>query len=85
MTSKPSLAGRLACVVLRGYRVTISPVIGPACRFIPSCSVYAQEAIEQWGVLRGGYLALARLLRCHPFARGGLDPVPVVGDRGKGS
>jgi len=64
--------------LLRGYRVAISPAIGQVCRYSPSCSVYAEQAVEQWGVVRGGYLALRRVLRCHPFARGGLDPVPAV-------
>jgi len=62
---------------LRVYRYAISPALGPACRFEPTCSVYAQEAIEQLGVLKGSTLALRRLLRCHPFSRGGLDPVPL--------
>ncbi|MDR0446758.1 MAG: membrane protein insertion efficiency factor YidD [Oscillospiraceae bacterium] len=58
------------------YRRKISPATPPACRFVPTCSQYAYEAIEQYGALRGGYLALRRLLRCHPFHRGGYDPVP---------
>jgi conserved hypothetical protein YidD len=62
--------------LLRVYRSAISPALGPACRFEPTCSVYAQQAIERFGALRGGYLALRRILRCHPFAPGGLDPVP---------
>ena len=79
------IARGLARALLRAYRAALSPLIGPACRYSPSCSVYAEEAIERWGVLRGGYLAARRLLRCHPFARGGLDPVPAVAERGKGS
>jgi uncharacterized protein len=79
------MARGLARALLRAYRAMLSPVIGPACRYSPSCSVYAEEAIERWGVLRGGYLAARRLLRCHPFARGGLDPVPAVAERAKGS
>ena len=58
------------------YRRMISPVLGARCRFEPSCSVYAEEAIRLHGSLRGGGLALWRLLRCQPFARGGIDPVP---------
>jgi putative membrane protein insertion efficiency factor len=58
------------------YRKTISPVLAPRCRFEPSCSVYAEEAIRAHGALHGGWLAFLRLLRCQPFARGGIDPVP---------
>jgi hypothetical protein len=80
--SDPSQGSRvarsLARAFLRSYRAAIAPAIGPVCRYTPSCSVYAEEAVERWGVVRGGYLALRRVLRCHPFARGGLDPVPDV-------
>jgi uncharacterized protein len=65
----------LALVVLRGYQLVISPWIGPACRFSPTCSEYASEAIQRYGVLRGTGKSLRRLLRCHPFHRGGWDPV----------
>jgi putative membrane protein insertion efficiency factor len=64
--------------LLRIYRVAISPALGPACRFEPSCSAYAEEAIERFGPLQGGYLALRRILRCHPFHQGGMDPVPAT-------
>ena len=57
------------------YRLLVSPLIGPACRFAPSCSVYAEEAVGRHGVARGGWMALRRLLRCHPFHPGGWDPV----------
>jgi len=63
-------------VVIEVYRAAISPTRMPACRYIPSCSAYAVGAVEQFGLVRGGLLALRRLLRCHPFARGGYDPVP---------
>ena len=80
MRSEPSHGGRVARgfarALLRSYRAAIAPAIGPVCRYTPSCSVYAEEAVQRWGVVRGGYLALRRVLRCHPFARGGLDPVP---------
>ena len=80
MISKPTWFERLGRApllgLLRGYRLAISPAIGPACRFEPTCSVYAEEAIVRYGACKGSYLALRRLLRCHPFARGGLDPVP---------
>jgi putative membrane protein insertion efficiency factor len=64
--------------LLHVYRVAVSPAIGPACRFEPTCSVYAEQAIGRFGVLKGVYLALRRILRCHPFSRGGLDPVPAT-------
>jgi uncharacterized protein len=61
--------------MLRGYKWAISPMFPPACRYVPTCSEYAAEAVERYGVLRGGLKALARLLRCHPFSHGGYDPV----------
>lgn len=61
--------------LLRGYKWAISPMFLPACRYIPTCSEYAMETVERYGVLRGGVKALARLLRCHPLAHGGYDPV----------
>lgn len=62
--------------LLRFYRYFISPLFGHHCRFYPSCSIYAMSAIEQHGLLRGSWLALRRLLRCHPFCPGGVDFVP---------
>ncbi|GHC20140.1 hypothetical protein GCM10010082_09950 [Kushneria pakistanensis] len=62
--------------LVRCYQYVISPLIGPRCRFWPTCSQYAIEAIQLHGALRGGWLALKRLLRCHPFCAGGVDPVP---------
>ncbi|HVP28968.1 MAG TPA: membrane protein insertion efficiency factor YidD [Myxococcota bacterium] len=61
---------------IRGYRLAISPLLGPRCRFHPSCSCYLEEALRRHGALRGTYLGLRRLLRCHPFHPGGFDPVP---------
>jgi len=61
--------------MLRAYKFAISPMISPACRFVPTCSEYAMEAVDRYGAVRGGWMALGRLLRCHPLARGGYDPV----------
>lgn len=69
---------RAATFVIRVYQWTVSPLLGPACRFYPSCSHYALEAIERFGVLRGGWLAVRRLARCHPWHPGGFDPVPLT-------
>ncbi len=62
--------------LIHAYRWLISPLIGPTCRFYPSCSAYALEALERFGALRGGWLILCRLGRCHPWHPGGFDPVP---------
>jgi putative membrane protein insertion efficiency factor len=61
--------------LLRAYKWAISPLFPPACRFVPTCSEYAMEAVERYGALRGGWMAFTRILRCHPFARSGYDPV----------
>ena len=61
---------------LRGWKRWVTPLLPPACRFEPTCSAYAAEAVELHGIWRGGFLAVRRLLRCHPFARSGFDPVP---------
>jgi len=67
---------RLLLALLKAYSYLISPLLGNNCRFHPSCSAYAREAIGIHGSLRGTWLALRRLLRCHPFSPGGYDPVP---------
>ena len=71
-----SVAARLLVVLLTGYQRFVSPLLGPRCRFYPSCSAYAVEAVQLHGALRGSWLAVRRLSRCHPFHPGGLDPVP---------
>jgi len=65
----------VALQLLRAYKWAISPLFPPSCRYVPTCSEYAMEAVERYGVLRGGMMAGLRLLRCHPFAKGGHDPV----------
>ena len=66
----------LLIMLLRGYRYAISPIYGQVCRYHPSCSAYALEAVTQHGALRGSWLAARRVGRCHPWAAGGYDPVP---------
>jgi uncharacterized protein len=69
-------ARSVALTALRGYKRFVSPLLPPACRFSPTCSEYAAEAVEKHGVLRGGTLAVGRLVRCGPWHPGGYDPVP---------
>lgn len=66
---------QLIMLLFRGYKLAISPLFPPACRYVPTCSEYAMEAVELHGPVRGSLMALWRLLRCHPFSRGGYDPV----------
>ena len=67
---------RILLWLIQFYRVAISPMHRPCCRYIPTCSQYAQQAIQKYGAIKGGYLALRRILRCNPFSKGGYDPVP---------
>jgi uncharacterized protein len=69
------VAKNLVLMMLRGYKSSISPWLPTSCRYVPTCSEYAMEAVERYGALRGIWIALARLLRCHPFAKSGFDPV----------
>lgn len=73
---KLSLAARAALALIRGYRRYISPLLPPMCRYEPTCSQYTGEAIRRYGLLRGGWLGLKRILRCNPLFSGGHDPVP---------
>ena len=70
---------RLLLGLIRLYRRHVSPLTPPSCRFMPTCSAYAEEAVRRHGAGRGGWLALRRLLRCHPFGGSGYDPVPGTG------
>jgi putative membrane protein insertion efficiency factor len=70
------LPRHLLAGLVRGYQLVISPLLPPSCRFMPSCSQYALEAIVRHGAVRGTWLAARRLVRCHPFHPGGFDPVP---------
>ena len=67
---------RVGVLVVRAYQVVLAPFAGGACRFHPTCSAYAIEALEEHGLLRGTWLAWCRVARCHPFAQPGIDPVP---------
>lgn len=73
-----SLFRQIFILPIRLYQVLLSPILPPACRYLPTCSAYAAEAIERHGLVRGGWLALKRLLRCHPWGGSGYDPVPPV-------
>jgi putative membrane protein insertion efficiency factor len=66
----------LLMALIKAYKYFISPLLGPSCRFYPSCSSYGLEAIQLHGAAKGSYLTLRRLLKCHPFHEGGIDPVP---------
>ena len=72
---------KLVISLIRAYQYLISPLIGPSCRFYPSCSQYAVESIKIHGVFKGIYLAVNRVLRCHPGCKGGYDPVPEINNK----
>ena len=67
---------KLLVLLLKLYQLTLAPLFGPCCRFYPSCSSYFIEAVQEWGALKGTWLGIRRLGRCHPFHLGGLDAVP---------
>jgi uncharacterized protein len=69
------LARSAGIALIKAYRRVISPMLPPSCRFTPSCSLYTLQAIEKYGLLRWGWMGARRLLRCHPFSKGGFDPV----------
>lgn len=66
-------------LLVRIYQGTLSPIMGRQCRYVPTCSNYAIDALKEFGPIRGSWVALRRILRCHPFARGGYDPAPIRG------
>lgn len=73
--ARMKIARNIALLLLRGYKLVISPWLPASCRYVPTCSEYAMEAIDRFGVLRGSAMAMQRILRCHPFAKAGYDPV----------
>lgn len=82
---RPSAVAWLLMLPIKAYRIVLSPLLGPQCRFMPSCSAYALEALRMHGALRGSWLAVRRIGRCHPFNPGGYDPVPPAKTRGSAS
>jgi len=70
------LTVRLLQIPILAYRYLVSPLIGPRCRFMPTCSAYAMQALERFGPIKGSWLAIRRIVRCHPLNEGGFDPVP---------
>jgi len=74
-----TLLQKFVLSLLRGYKWVVSPMFPPACRYVPTCSEYAMDAVAHHGVARGSLMAVWRLLRCHPFVRGGYDPVSFSG------
>ena len=78
-----SIAQRSALATLRLYKILISPLFAGSCRFLPSCSDYAAEAVTRFGVIRGSWLAGCRLARCHPLGGAGVDAVPSIGEKSR--
>jgi len=74
--SRPGVVARAVLACIRAYQVMLSPMYAGSCRYIPSCSQYASEAVQKFGAARGSWLAVRRLMRCHPFGSSGIDPVP---------
>ena len=67
-----------AIYIIKFYKIFVSPILPPACKYYPTCSVYSIQAIKRFGLIKGGYLSLKRILSCNPFSNGGFDPVPEV-------
>jgi putative membrane protein insertion efficiency factor len=67
---------RIVLFLIKAYKMLMSPIVGRHCRFVPTCSDYTYQAIEKFGILRGVYMGMRRILKCHPFHEGGFDPVP---------
>ncbi|MEY4475305.1 MAG: hypothetical protein RL248_1072 [Pseudomonadota bacterium] len=80
MASPLSPGSRILIVLIRGYQLVISPLLGPRCRFHPTCSHYGIEALRRFGMIKGSWLTLKRVLKCHPLNTGGNDPVPPKPD-----
>lgn len=78
VNEKRSVGARALLLLFRAYMAALSPIFGGVCKFYPSCSNYAYEAVAKHGARRGAALAIVRLLRCHPFTKGGFDPVPEI-------
>ena len=76
-----TLLARIFALPVKAYRLLFSPWVGHNCRYQPTCSVYALEALERHGAIKGGWLALTRICRCHPWGKSGYDPVPEKQDR----
>lgn len=85
MTRLLRAARAVPMALIRLYQLTLSPMLGPSCRFHPSCSCYAMDAYRHHGVLRGSWLTFRRLSRCHPWNEGGVDPVPLPGPHEAGT
>lgn len=79
-TKKPSLLAKTFLGIIKVYRYFISPLIGSHCRYYPSCSEFTKEAISAHGALKGGWLGIKRISRCHPYHQGGHDPVPLASE-----
>lgn len=74
------MSSRLVVFLIRGYQIMLSPVLGGHCRFDPTCSEYARQSVAEYGVSYGAWLAIRRVLRCHPLCQGGYDPVPTANE-----